>query len=146
MNEDDEPDLSLAGPGLWVFSRQFPGNADYLDGNWLVARARVDAPGAHVEVSGPWLRTEYVEEFVTQLEAIETTHKGEATLTSLEPALEVVIRCETLGHVKVAISITPDYVNQSHRFTFDVDQTFIRPLLNSCRRILTGYPLVGKRD
>lgn len=142
----DEPDLVVAGLALWVFSREFPKSDDYWDGNWLVARARVEGLGARVEISGSWLRSEYVEAFASQLEAVEATLKGEATLTSLEPALEMVIRCETLGRVKVSISITPDFVNQSHRFTFDIDQSFLRPALNSCRRILARYPVVGNRD
>lgn len=35
MVTEQEPDLKLLGLSIWVDGRQFPGNSDYYDGNWL---------------------------------------------------------------------------------------------------------------
>lgn len=139
----DEPDLKLAGLSLWVLARQFPDADDYSDGNWLDILARVEAPGAFVEARGPFLRTYELAAFAEQLERVQHDLTGEAELACLEPNLNVKIRGGSMGHIEVVISITPDHLAQSHKFTFEIDQSYLAPLLRECKRILKRLAVVG---
>jgi len=136
-----EPDLKLDGFSLWVLGRQFPGANDHWDGNWLNVRARVEAPGALVEAQGAIIFAPELAEFVKQLETLHTNLVGEAALRCLEPNLQVAIRGDSLGHVTVKLKITPDHMNQSHEFKFDLDQTYLGPFLDGCKRILSRWPV-----
>ena len=64
---ESEPDLRLGGLSIWIAGLQFPDSSDYWDGNWLVIRARMDAPGATVRCEGPILMTSDVERFRDEL-------------------------------------------------------------------------------
>lgn len=139
-----EPDLKLAGLSLWVLKRQFPGADDYWDGNWLDIRAGVEASGAYVEIGGPWLRTDELSRFAEQLTALDRDVTGTAELACMEPALHAKIVCGTLGHMEVTIEISPDHMTQSHQFIFLIDQTYIRHVVADCKRILEGYPVIGR--
>lgn len=76
--DEDEPDLKLGGLSLWAESRERPDDDDYWDGNWLVIRARVEAPGSSVELRGPWLRTDEVASFLTEIEAMSKNLRGKS--------------------------------------------------------------------
>jgi len=136
-----EPDLKLDGFSLWVLGRQFPGANDHWDGNWLNVRARVEAPGALVEAQGAIIFVPELAEFVKQLETLHTNLVGEAALRCMEPNLQIVIWGDSLGHVTVKLKITPDHMNQSHEFKFDLDQTYLGPFLDGCKRILSRWPV-----
>jgi hypothetical protein len=47
-----DPDLKLGGFSLWTLTRAHPASEDFWDGNWLVARAKVQTSGALVELEG----------------------------------------------------------------------------------------------
>ncbi len=139
----EEPDLKLAGFSLWVRSRQYPHCDDYWDGNWLDVVARVEAPGSFVEAAGPFLRNDELVAFAAQLEVVQRDLTGEAELACMEPNLNMKVRCGSLGHMEAVISITPDNLTQSHELTLDIDQTYLAPVLRSCRRILQRFPIIG---
>jgi hypothetical protein len=138
-----EPDLRLGGFSLWVSGRQFPDVNDFWDGNWLHVEAHMQASGALVEARGPILHASEIAKFVQELEPLHTNLTGEAALRCIEPNLEIVIRCDALGHVTVRVVITPDHMTQSHVFTFDLDQTYLGPLLDGCRSVLSNWPIRG---
>jgi hypothetical protein len=140
-DEPVEPDLKLGGFSLWVLGRQFPNAEDYWDGNWLNVRARAEAPGASAEAQGAIVHTAELARFVEQLESLHMKLVGEAALRCMEPNLQIVTRGDALGHVEVEITITPDHMTQSHLFKFDLDQTFLGPLLNECRNLLSRWPV-----
>ena len=83
----DEPALNFCGLSLWIDQRQFPDALDFWDGNWLMARARMEAIGARVECKWPILMTTDIMQFRDQLSAMAVSLAGEATLKSLEPGL-----------------------------------------------------------
>jgi hypothetical protein len=136
-----EPDLKLGGFSLWVFGRQFPEATDYWDGNWLNVRARVEAPGAVVEVDGPFVSVPELASFAKQLEALHATVVGEAGLRCLEPNLEIAIRPGSRGNVVAKIMVTPDHMTQSHEFEFDLDQSYLGPFLDGCKHVLSRWPV-----
>ena len=61
----------------------------------------------------------------------------------MEPQLRILLEGKGLGHIAATIDLTPDYVNQSHRFCFDTDQTWLRSMLISLKGILEKYPVRG---
>ena len=136
-----EPDLKLGGFSLWVFGYQFPNDTDYWDGNWLNVRARVEAPGAVVKAQGAFVFAPELASFAKQLETLHATFTGEAGLHCMEPNLEIAIRCGSLGHVAVKIMVTPDPSTQSHEFKFDLDQSYLGPLLDGCKSVLSRWPV-----
>jgi hypothetical protein len=140
---ETEPDLRIGGLSVWVAGRQFPDASDYWDGNWLFIRARMEAPGATVHCEGPALMTSDVERFRNELAAASNTLAGEAILGGLEPDLMVTIKVQRLGQVAVEVDITPDHVSQRHRFTVDLDQTYLPALIASCDAVLDRLPVRG---
>lgn len=140
---EHDPDLRLGGLSLWIRDRQFPDSADYWDANWLVAHARMETKGARVEVEGAFLHGSEIASFVQSLDGVNQALTGEAELCWIEPELKVVLRMDALGRLAVTVDITPDQLTQSHRFDFDLDQTYLSPLLASCRAILKKFPLIG---
>jgi hypothetical protein len=140
-----EPDLKLGGFSLRILGRQFPDASDFWDGNWLNVQARVEASGSWVEAQGAIVRTSEVARLAEELEALSTNSVGEAALRCIEPNLQVVIRSNALGHVVVEIMITPDHMTQSHKFKFDLDQTYLGPLLDGCKNVLTNWPIRSPR-
>jgi hypothetical protein len=62
----------------------------------------------------------------------------------MEPELAVSLTAERRGHMTMVVAITPDHLSQTHRFTFTLDQTFLPPVVDSCRTILQQYPVKGQ--
>jgi len=140
---ETEPDLRIGGLSLWVAGRQFPDASDYWDGNWLVIRARMEAPGATVQCEGPILTASDVERFRNELAVASATLAGEATLAGLEPELTVRLQVQRLGQVKVEVEITPEHLSQLHRFTVDLDQSYLPAVISSCDAVLDRFPVRG---
>jgi hypothetical protein len=138
---ETEPDLSFCGLSLWVTGREFPDAPDYWDGNWLMIRAKMEAPGASVECGGPCLTTLDVELFRNGIAAMYSTLSGEAVLTGLEPEISVTLKMCGRGQVEGQIEITPDHINQQHRFTVEADQTYLPELMRACDSILNAFPV-----
>ena len=142
----DEPDLQLAGFSLWVIGRQFPDQSDYWDGNWLNVRVRVESTEALVEAHGPILHATELESFFQELQLLDNTLAGTASLKCREPNLDIAIVGNSRGQATVAIRVTPDHMTQSHEFTFSIDQTYFQPLIAKCKIILADYPIKGTPD
>ena len=138
-----EPDVTIAGLSIWALSWQFPESGDYWDGNWINILALAEAPGAHVSVQGPWLRNDEVVRLRDQLLTVNRDLKGEAELACMEPALSAKLTCKSLGRVEVVVEITPDHLSQAHRFVFELDQTYLGPIILACNRLLARFPLRG---
>ena len=141
-----EPDLQFCGFSLWVDQRQFPDASDYWDGNWLMVRAKMEASGARVECDGPILMTADIKGFRDQLAAMVDALAGEATLTGLEPELNMVLRMQKLGQIEVVIEITPEHLTQHHRFTLEADQSYLPALVRSCDTILNRFPVINTEE
>jgi hypothetical protein len=103
----------------------------------------MDAPGASVKCEGAILMTTDIDQFRVELNALSETLTGEATLGSLEPQLKATLKAQSLGHIVVEVEISPDHLEQFHRFTFNLDQSYLPPLIAACERILERYPVIG---
>lgn len=140
------PDLRLAGLSIWVLGRQFPYQSDYWDGNWLNVRVRVEATQAVVEAHGPIVHAAELESFANELELLDGTLAGSASLKCMEPNLDISVQGNARGQATVTIRVTPDHMTQSHEFIFSIDQTYFKPLIAECRKILSDYPIKVMRD
>ena len=140
-----DPQIKLASLEIWVHSREFPNEQDYWDGNWLRVTARCSAPGALVLASGPIVHLSEIDRWHTDLRQMKETLSGNAILACVEPNLSVALAASSLGRVKMEVKITPDHLTQQHSFTFEIDQSYLDPLLRQCRAMLETYPIRGER-
>jgi hypothetical protein len=136
----DEPQLAFSGFRFWVQGYQFPEATDDWDSKWLNARARFETHSAMVEAEGPFLTTTDIHTFQTELERMQQTLTGSATLAPLEPNLRIEIKCDHLGHLACELSLTPDHMTQKHEFSIELDQTYLASLIGGCKRILSELP------
>ena len=139
-----EPDLCFCGFSLWIDSRQFLNASDYWDGNWLMVRAEMNADKARVRCDGPILMTSDVFGFRDQLVSMADTLTGQAALNGLEPELNIVLKMQKLGRIEGVIEITPDHLNQDHRFIVEADQSYLPALILSCDAILERFPVINR--
>ena len=140
------PDMSLAGLRVWIHGREFPKTKDYWDGDWLTVTAHCGGEGADVWVGGAILHSPDLARWLGELEEMSRTLRGGARLASLEPELHVELEMGALGHVTVRVEITPNHLTQRHEFTFELDQTYLEPLLEDCRRAVRRYAFGGARE
>jgi hypothetical protein len=137
------PDIKLNGLQIWVHGRQFPDANDYWDGNWLRITAHCGTHGADVWTTGPILNLPALVSWLAELEDLNRSLSGEANLVPLEPELSVTLTAGQLGQISMEVEITPDNVMQEHTFRFNVDQSYLAPVIESCRRIVAEYPVRG---
>jgi hypothetical protein len=124
-----------------MHGRQFPESMDYWDGNWLRATAYCTYADSTVRVHGSIIHLGEVVGLLRSCERLYQTLDGRAGLDCIEPSLRVELVAETGGHIRVAISITPDHMSEAHRFTDGFDQTYLPPVIAACKRIIERYPV-----
>jgi hypothetical protein len=140
------PDIKLAGLQIWVHGRRFPNATDYWDGNWLRITAHCGTHGADVWATGSILHVPDLVRWLAELEQLNRSLSGDANLVPLEPELRVKLAATQLGHISMEVEITPDNVTQEHRFRFELDQSYLEPVIESCRKIVDAYPVRGTPD
>jgi hypothetical protein len=144
MKIQRDPDIEIAGLKIWVHKRQFPDVEDYWDGNWLDISACCRATQSEVWATGSILHASELESWLIQLRKFSQTLKESAALKTMEPYISVKLTANQLGHVQVNVSITPDHLTQQHEYEFDIDQTYLNPLISGIENVLSKYPLKGK--
>ena len=140
-----EPDIRLAGLRIWIHNRQFPDAQDYWDGNWINAIAEFTATGAIVKVEAPFIHLGDLSYWLETLTALQSSLKGEANYEPMEPELKIGMAADALGHIIVNLEITPDIISQKHWFEFDIDQSYLSPLVSDLESVLKKFPLRGKK-
>lgn len=147
MAEADTPgpaDLRIAGLSVWCLGRPHADCPEAWDRDVIEAVARVEAPGAMVELRGDWLRGTELAAFAEGIAAVHRDLRGSARLACLEIGLAVTLEVSRLGHVAVRVAITPDQFTQSHTFSFfDLDQTDLPALLAALRALLRRFPPIS---
>jgi len=139
LNLLGEPDLAIAGLHIWIHGRQYPDSSDFDDMNWLRVTAYCIYPNAMVRTHGSIIQLSELSTLLKECEHLYKTLQGKAELRCLEPNLGVELVSETLGHIKVLLSITPDNHTESHRFFDGIDQSYLPPLIASIRTILKRF-------
>ena len=139
-----EADLAFGPMRLWVLCRQWPEAGDAGDADWLVAHARAEAPGAVVEVEGPWLRGADLASFLDQLAALRAGDRDAAELDSTDPGLRLVVTRAGRGF-DLTVDITPEHLTQRHRFEREGDASDLPRIAGAVRRLLERFPVGGDR-
>jgi hypothetical protein len=139
MEDEEAPGFRLGGLTLRAFGIE--GDAPYED--WIDAHARVEAPGAMVEVRGTWLRAAELGTLLHDLTVMHRDLRGTAELHCIEPMLRIDMCCGARGDIAMTVEITPDPSTQAHRFDFAIDQSDLAPALVGLRRILRRDPPVS---
>jgi hypothetical protein len=68
-----------------------------------------------------------------------------AALAPFEPELKVSLEAsDSVGHLRAQVEITPDHLLQSHRFEFEVDQSYLPSIIKQCSAIVQEYPICGQ--
>jgi len=135
------PSLKLAGLQLWVHSRPSPASKEPSEADALNVTAHCGSPGASVSVSGAFLDSWSFASFARECKALHASLDGIAILRSDEPDLCVTLAAGRTGHVSMIVDITPDPMNQQHRFEFsELDQTYLPAIISQCAAVLDIYP------
>jgi hypothetical protein len=137
-----EPDIRISGLSIHVHSRSDA--PDYWDGNWAAITATCEYPGARVETTGMILHLPELAHLAAGCEKLYETLEGEAELACMGPNLQVKLKALRAGQIEITIAITPDQLSQSHTFVARFDQTYLPPIIESCRRVLEKFPIKGE--
>ena len=139
-----KPEIKLAGLQIWINGRQFPDEDDYWDGNWLNVTAHCKSNNAGVWVRGNLIHLSEIDYLKTSTEKLYKDLKGKAALPCIEPELSMELEAQSLGKIEMVVEITPDHRYQKHQFLFEIDQSYLPPLISSCKTILKEYQIKGK--
>jgi hypothetical protein len=138
-----DPDLKMNQFKLWIHGRQFPELDDFWDGNWLNVSAYCNESGASVYTNGAIVHLSEIEKWLNLCQDLNQKLSGVAELKFLEPNLVFQIELKK-GSGTLEICITPDHMNQDHKFTFDIDQSYLSSIILDCKEILKEYPIKNK--
>jgi len=138
------PDLCIENFKLWVIGRQFPDATDYWDGNWLDVAVNYTGNSSDVRVGGSILHLSELQKWLIECKQIYATLSGEAHLKCMEPNLDVKIKMEIRGRCKFFIFLSNDPLIEKHSFIFELDQSYLPPLIQSLEALLHSYPLKGR--
>src|SRR5205823_2560582 len=83
-----------------VVGRMHPSCDDYWDGNWLTSPIEVVAGGHSARIAAG-LRAEELRSFREQLDAVNLTLHGEASLESMEQWIGLRVTIDESGHLLV---------------------------------------------
>lgn len=130
-----------------IYGRTYPKSNDYEDGNWLSAEIHISsgAFSGHV-TQDVFLRSDEFKSFLAEIEPLSQPLKGTAKYAALEDWLVMKITGDGLGHL-----LTEGFVIDRHcegnklNFSIHFDQTSLPPTIDSLRKLLDKYPVVGKR-
>jgi L-fucose mutarotase/ribose pyranase (RbsD/FucU family) len=137
-------DLCIETFELWILGRQFPSSEDYWDGNWLDVLARCSGESSMVETGGSILHLSELQKFLNESKQMYNTLSGKAHLDCMEPNINLKIGMKNRGQCELVVSITPYHLYEKHSFIFDLDQTYLPPLISSLEFIINSYPLKGE--
>ena len=136
-----DPHIKVSGFKIWIHSYQYPNVSEYWDANWLNVTAQCEANSAKVSASGSIIHTSEIERWLEQLILLNSSLEGFAGLECMEPELNVNIHAQKTGTMEMVVNITPDTLSQEHRFTFEIDQSFLPELILNCKNSLKEFPV-----
>jgi hypothetical protein len=139
----DTPDLRLGFLEIWIQDREFPHSTDSWDANWLRVIVRCQMQLATVWKSGPILHLRELREWIEDSDRMYKTLAGEAKLACMEPALDVLMRIDKVGHIEVRVTISSDSMQEQHLLYFEIDQSYLPDFINDGHHVLAKFPMRG---
>lgn len=143
-NKLGEPTIQIAGLQIWIHGRQFPDKEDYWDGNWLNTTVHCGARGSTVWASGSIIHLSELHRWLISARELNNTLKGEANLECMEPELSVCIKSSSHSHLEMEVNITPNHLEQEHKYHFEIDQSYLPQLIRQCNGVLESNPIRGE--
>lgn len=127
-----------------VTGRSYPSSLDYWDGNWLTSTITVQAGVWRGEYSAD-LRADEFPPFLAALLKMYETLSGEAEFVPMEPWLKLKCKAERSGIIRIFGEASAS-IGDGNILQFDttIDQTFLPPVIESLKHIVTSYPVVGE--
>ena len=128
-----------------VLELAHPGTSDFWDANWVRSTIQVRAGGFTADVAAD-LRTDELHRFAEGLRFIHDNLFGSAVLQSMEDWIDLTIKCEANGSLRVTGEVT-DQPGVGNRLAFerpDLDQTNLSDWLQHVAAIESTFPLVGR--
>jgi hypothetical protein len=133
--------FEIAGFKLTVVGRQFPDSQDFWDGNWLNVRCECKASGARVEAQGPLVHLSEIAEILNGLDALSEGNCKRANVDFIESELGFNFEVGSRGDIKFEVRLTPNILEQSHKFNFAIDLSYLPSAIGQCKAILEAYPM-----
>ncbi len=63
----------------------------------------------------------------------------------MEPYLKAKVVLDKLGNGTLVVNITPDHLMENHKFTFEVDQSYLLVVIRELKDIIDKYPIKGNK-
>jgi hypothetical protein len=127
-------------------SRSNPGLFDIWDGNRIDCEVEIAAGGFRGRLRAD-LRSDEFQTFSEQVEGLNRTIEGVASLTSVEGQIALSLTVDGNGRVR-ASGEALDAAGAGNRlqFGFDVDRTRLPEISRSLAYLLAAFPVVGASD
>ena len=138
------PDITIDKLKIWIHGWQFPETDEYWDANWLYITIYYCDNNSSVYDSGPYIHLPELIAFTDELLDIDKNLKGKAVLPAIEPVLYVSLEFESLGHINLNITISPEGSSSNHEYEVEIDQSFLKRIGTQIDTILQKYKLRGK--
>jgi hypothetical protein len=139
MEQIIEPDFTLHTFKIWIHRKESH------DDNWLFITVECSASGALVRVENrSIIELTDIERWLKAMKQMHQTLKGEATLNPCEPEIKAKLTMKNHGQMSFEVIITPDNLYQTHKFLFEIDQSYLPSAISDLDKILKKYPVVGK--
>ena len=129
FNEAGPPDIEIAGLRIWVLGRQFGELRDSWDGDWINVLAECSSGDSRVRAAGAILHLSEIQRWLDDARDLHRTMNGAAALDTVEPYLKANIQLRD-GRGSLVVEISQDHLTQEHRFTFDIDQSYLPEVIN----------------
>jgi len=136
MTDHAKPSLVIGDLRLWVLGIAVEETRQWYYGTVLRAHATCSALGVTVAVSGPLISSRDLEHLLEGMEALHQWKAETVEMRSLEPYLSIGLGRNARGRLQVDVRITPDHRTQEHRFTSDLDLSYLPGPIDQCRKIL----------
>jgi len=131
-----------------VLCREFPGESDYYDGNWLNVDIRIANSASRCRYNGPYLLAQELRDFLRNVEKMHKKGKGSAKLVPLEEFWSCELSwLDERGHVRLVIDANPfpgmtDAAKSRHHYEFTADQSDLQCLARELHAVLRTFPVV----
>jgi hypothetical protein len=127
-----------------VFSRAYPGQSDYWDGNWVTSYVKIEMPGYSVGFNA-MLRTEEIWDFLQDLKLMDSTLSGKAVLRNLDRYIHLECEMDRLGHIEWSgETCYPAGSGAVLNFSFESNQSYLGALIKELEDISLAFPVIGK--
>ena len=126
-----------------ISRRTHPECMDYWDGNWLSTNIRIRV-GAFIGKYDACLRSEELAQFLSSLIQLEDVSEGSASFETMEGQLELTLTRDRQRHIKVTGKARDQAgIGNLLKFDFEVDQTYIKPIIQELSVVLAEFPVIG---